>query len=218
MTGHNEGLGNKPIIVIIGLISSGIAIFSFFTGRQSIFEILRGNSSTPQTTVPSYSTLAPYSSAQECLSYQMASEWDKVAKCYTNIVLQHPEDFWALYAVANAYGNHGDYQLALETGQQMMAIAKTPAETAQAFLTTGIAYKYLGNYNAAINHLLYGSQLEGINDIRRTELLLWLAGTYQANGQTAEACNYFRQTLDLAEKIDYEWAIGHARASLQNCP
>src|SRR5690349_14159240 len=110
MTHRNEGLGNKPIIVIIGLVASGIAIFSFLTGWQSISEIFGRKSSTPQPTVPSYSTLAPYSNARECASYEMASEWDKAVTCYTNIVLQHPEDFWAYYVLANAYGNQGNYQ------------------------------------------------------------------------------------------------------------
>ncbi len=36
----NEGLGNKPIIVLIGLIASCIAIFAFVTGRQSIIDII----------------------------------------------------------------------------------------------------------------------------------------------------------------------------------
>jgi hypothetical protein len=41
MTSHEkEGLGNKPLIVIIGLIASFIAILTFLTGRQSISEFL----------------------------------------------------------------------------------------------------------------------------------------------------------------------------------
>lgn len=51
MTPHREGLGNKPIIVIIGLIASCIAIFSFLTGWQSIFEIFRRSSPTSLPTV-----------------------------------------------------------------------------------------------------------------------------------------------------------------------
>ena len=43
--GDDTGLGNKPIIVIVGLIASLIAIFTFITGKESVPEIL--NTPTP---------------------------------------------------------------------------------------------------------------------------------------------------------------------------
>jgi len=39
---ESEGLGNKPLIVLIGLIAACIGIFTFVTGRQSITEIVGG--------------------------------------------------------------------------------------------------------------------------------------------------------------------------------
>lgn len=49
-SGNNQDLGNKPIIVIIGLIASCIAIFAFVTGKQSIFDFF--GSSTPIINAP----------------------------------------------------------------------------------------------------------------------------------------------------------------------
>lgn len=46
---NNEGLGNKPIIVIIGLIASCIAIFAFVTGFQSLSDILNLGQNKPDT-------------------------------------------------------------------------------------------------------------------------------------------------------------------------
>jgi hypothetical protein len=38
MSSNNTGLGNKPLVVIIGLIASLIAMFVFITGKESIPE------------------------------------------------------------------------------------------------------------------------------------------------------------------------------------
>lgn len=49
----DKGLGNKPIIVVLGLIASCIAIFTFITGRQSIPEVLGTRLFIPSQNPPS---------------------------------------------------------------------------------------------------------------------------------------------------------------------
>ena len=45
-----DGLGNRPIVVILGIIASCIAIFTFLTGRQSIIEVISRPSTLPDFT------------------------------------------------------------------------------------------------------------------------------------------------------------------------
>jgi len=45
--GHDKELSNNPIIIIVGLIASCIAIFAFVTGWQSIVDIFRAIRATP---------------------------------------------------------------------------------------------------------------------------------------------------------------------------
>lgn len=72
MSDKGDGLGNKPIIVILGLIASCIAIFTFFTGKQNIAEILNSgsNKNTPISNqpTPTYITIASETSVHSSAS------------------------------------------------------------------------------------------------------------------------------------------------------
>ncbi len=81
-----------------------------------------------------------------------------------------------------------------------------------------ICLNYLGDYKSAIAYLLTGSQIEG-GDLHNTiNNLIWLAYSYQSNGQPDEACATFKKTLELSEKADYPWAINVALEGLRKCP
>ena len=57
MSDKGNDLGNKPLIVILGLIASLIAIFTFLTGKQTIADILNSDNSS---SLPVSNPLSPY--------------------------------------------------------------------------------------------------------------------------------------------------------------
>lgn len=88
---NDTGLSNRPIIIIIGLIASGIAIFVFITGKESIREILV--SSTPVPVVRVQPTPTP-----ECFRTTELGPWTTMG----NVLIDAREppgwvqaDFWS---------------------------------------------------------------------------------------------------------------------------
>jgi tetratricopeptide (TPR) repeat protein len=167
------------------------------------------------TVVQSNSTLAP---TGNCFDYVEAGDLDSGLTCYKNIIAAQPDAGWAYNMVMHIYAGKGDRESANEWGKKMLAAVKKSDEKALAYLNMGVNYYYLGNLDLAIEYLVAGSNLEVPNDAYRSDILVWLAWSYQSDGQQTEACRYFRQALDQAQKNNYEWAIDNARNGLKSCP
>jgi hypothetical protein len=111
-----------------------------------------------------------------------------------------------------------DWNNSINCYKNILEFSTTPEDKAEAYFRIGTNYNFLGDYNSAIKYLLDGLQLDQSNTINKTDILVWLSLSYQSNGQIVEACKYFAQALDIAQQIDYLWAIQHAQDGLKNCP
>jgi tetratricopeptide (TPR) repeat protein len=153
--------------------------------------------------------------AGEC--YEDYEAFHKAAESYKQLTLAEPTDYWAFENLARVYQLIDEWSLALSAEQQALSLARTPEERAEAHLGIGVTHYNMGAYELAINSFEIGVQTEQTIPGLRTNLQVWLAWAYKADGQQEQACKYFEQALQSAQEQDYTWAINHAKEGLAGC-
>jgi len=169
----DKGSGNNLAIAIAILGFVGTLITAYFNFRASIEPTAMIISATKMAQVlPTISTdlntpttLIEASPSQisapipmvtypaDCMGYERLNDWTQAAECYKQKVIANPDDFGALSDVARVYGNGGQFDKMAEIAEEMMFVAHTPDEGAEAILDWGVAYYNLGDYAAAVKTL-----------------------------------------------------------------
>jgi tetratricopeptide (TPR) repeat protein len=84
----------------------------------------------------------------------------------------------------------------------------------KSYLSIGQIYYRVGDYPMAIENLLAGLKIAEPDSIYQVYLYMWLGWSYKGAGQKKEACDIFRQTLDLAKRTNYGWIEGNSQTQI----
>ncbi len=233
----DKGNGNNIAIAIaiIGLL--GTFVTAYFGFRASVeptamiigatktaqvmsTESIVQPSSTAVIAVPSPTFIAPtliVTYPADCMGYERVEDWNQAAECYKQKVIANPEDFSALSNVARVYGNGEQYDKMVGIAQEMMAVAHNSDEGAQAVLYLGAAYYNLGEYSSAINTLSMAESYS--NTSSYFPILIWLARSYDAIGDKANACESYKTIVTVAQQTNSTGSISEYQSGVQrNCP
>ncbi|MBN1138618.1 MAG: protein kinase [Anaerolineae bacterium] len=154
---------------------------------------------------------------EDCGDYEDVEDFESAAECLRLVTIAEPENFWAYNNLARVYQLLDEWELALDAAQDGLAVATTPEDQVEAYFRIGVTHHRMGDYESAIDSLSTASRIPRSVPAYDTNLQVWLAWSYQANGQMEEACAHFQEALDLAVQQDYTWAINHAQEGLEKC-
>lgn len=202
------------IIAIVGLLTTAITAFFAFQASLRPVELSISATMTAEARLAQMNVTP----AIECIGYERIQDWDGAAGCYKQKIIVAPNDFASYKNLNRVYSAQGNYDSALAIANEMLGIATSSEETADAYLQIGLIYRTQDNVSAAIDNFNAGLSVLPVGAPLEPTLSLWLGWSYEVNGQLDEACAAFRRALDAATPLGDDTSSQYALDSLTSCP
>jgi len=128
----------------------------------------------------------------------------KAINCWQNVLILQKNDFYALYGLTWLYAADGQWQKSIDFGKVALIYAPTNKYETTVLLDIGIAANYLGDHTSSIDYYNQVIKIADPDDRNIASAYLQLASVYNNDipNQKSKACEYFKQAMDTASKLN----------------